>query len=349
VARTLKVCLVSPAPPGVNLRLRNAADALRGAGYDVTVGHGAPLNRLTAALRQRFAKNDAEAYWPGYPALLDWATAQRADLYIAHTQPALAVAAEAAAANGARFAFDCEDLLAEENTNGLRSSPRQALVRRLERTYIPRAAFVSASSRPMAELLARQYSLPCVHVWHNCWPASQVVGLVPPAERAVSETIDLVWIGTTTDRKSGLQDVRAVLSSLDPRVRLCLYGDVRMPAASEWMATLARHHVGLALDRGDSLNSHLTVGSTLFLYLQAGLACVATDSPGNVSVLGRHATYSPGDTKALAAILRALTDPDPCVLAEQRAAAWELGQTTYTWDAEQSMLLNAVASVFESG
>jgi hypothetical protein len=389
----MKVCLVSPAPIWVNPRLRKEADALHAAGYDVIVGYRAdgdvsrddailatkpwawhrldlsrdraPVRWLTSALRERLAGlvgADAEAYCRGYPALLEWAIAQRADLYIAHTQPALAIAAEAAKATGARYAFDCEDLLAEERADGLRSASRRDLIRRLERKYLPGAAYVSATSHPMADYLVQQYGLARVHVWHNCFPRSELAGLLPPAARPSSETIDLVWMGATIGRGRGLEDVFSVLPSLDERVKLYLYGNLidthreslsalgsrvvvrPIPPAAEVMTALARHHIGLTLDRADSLNLSLTICNKLFLYLQAGLALVATDLPGQMSVLGSHpevgATYRPGDTAGLATILRSMTDP--AVLARRQSAAWELGCTTYSWDIEQRIFLDAV-------
>jgi glycosyltransferase involved in cell wall biosynthesis len=396
----MKVCLVSPAPVWVNPRLRKEADALHATGYDVIVGYRAdgdvtrdeailatkpwawhrldlsrqraPMRWLAAALRARLAGivgADAEAYCRGYPELLEWAIAQRADLYIAHTQPALAIAAEAAKATGARYAFDCEDLLAEEKADGLRSAARREMIRGLERRYLPGAAYVSATSQPMADYLIQQYGLTRVHVWHNCFPRSELAGLVPPANRPVAETIDLAWMGATIGHGRGLEDVFTVLPALDPRVRLYLYGNLMeshrewlaklgervtvrpLPPAAEVMATLARHHVGLTPDRADSLNLSLTICNKLFLYLQAGLACVATDLPGQMSVLGPHpevgATYQPGDTDALATILRAFTDRR--VLAARQSAAWDVGCTEYSWDVEQQLLLDAVRAATASG
>ncbi|HXB28026.1 MAG TPA: glycosyltransferase [Gemmatimonadaceae bacterium] len=393
MARALKVCLVSPAPIWVNPRLRKEADALHAAGYDVVVGYRldgdarrddailatkpwswyrldvnrtrAPVRWLTSALRERLAGMlglDAEAYCRGYPALVHWAIAQRADLYIAHTQPALAIAAEAAKATGARYAFDCEDLLAEETADGLRSAPRREMIRRLERRYLPGAAYVSATSQPMADYLVRQYGLTRVHVWHNCFPRSELSTLAPPAARPRGETVDLAWMGATIGHGRGLEDVFAVLPSLDPRVRLYLYGNLMeshrewlsklgervvvrpLPPAAEVMPTLARHHIGLTPDRADSLNLSLTICNKFFLYLQSGLALVATDLPGQMSVLGPHAeigaAYHPGDTDALASILRSMTDP--ATLAARQSAAWELGCTTYSWDVEQALFLDAV-------
>jgi hypothetical protein len=113
------------------------------------------------------------------------------------------------------------------------------------------------------------------------------------------------------------------------------------------MPTLARHHIGLTPDRADSLNLSLTICNKFFLYLQAGLALVATDLPGQMSVLGPHpeigAAYHPGDIESLTAILRSLTDR--ATLSAAQSAAWELGCTTYSWDIEQRLFLDAVTAL----
>ena len=145
------VCLLSPAPLWVSPRLRKEADALFAAGYDVVVGYRADgettrddelLSRkpwrwhrvdvarrrsqarwARAAARQRGAELAVRAgvaaarraaYCRADNALYDWAVSSASGTYIAHTQPVLAVAADAARRTGAAFAFDCEDLLAEE-------------------------------------------------------------------------------------------------------------------------------------------------------------------------------------------------------------------------------------------
>jgi glycosyltransferase involved in cell wall biosynthesis len=171
-------------------------------------------------------------------------------------------------------------------------------------------------------------------------------------------------MGATIGHGRGLEDVFAVLPALDPRVRLYLYGNLMeshrewlsklgervivrpLPPAAEVMPTLARHHIGLTPDRADSLNLSLTICNKFFLYLQSGLAVVATDLPGQMSVLGPHAeigaAYHPGDTDALRSILASLTDR--ATLAARQSAAWELGCTTYSWDVEQRLFLDAVGA-----
>ena len=106
-----------------------------------------------------------------------------------------------------------------------------------------------------------------------------------------------------------------------------------LPVAEQVMATVARHHIGLTLDPNDCLNRSLTVCNKLFLYLQAGLACIASDTPGHWSVLGAEgpcgAFYQPGNVGALASALERLREPGERLRAQ--LSAWELGQRKYAW------------------
>ena len=339
---TTRVCLLSPAPVWVNPRLVKEADTLHAAGYDVVVGYRAdgdverddailatkpwrwhridvararrPVARILAAWRQRGAEwlvragvptsaVARAAYCRSDGDLADWAMAQDADLYIAHTQPVLAVAADAARSRRVPFAFDCEDLLAEEAADGGRAAWRRGMIRRLERQYLPQAAYVSATSAPMAAYLVERYALRTVPVWHNCIPAVNAAALHDPGERpAAAGPVELAWISATIGPGRGLEDIFAALPQVGSRVVLHLYGAVTSGHA-EWLevhlaplrarslvvvhpvqppdrvlVALAQHRIGLSLDPDDCLNRGLTVSNKFFLYLQAGLACVATDT-----------------------------------------------------------------------
>jgi glycosyltransferase involved in cell wall biosynthesis len=408
------VCLLTPAPLWLNPRLVKEADALHAAGYQVVVGYRAdgdvtrddallaskpwrwrrvdmardrvPGRWLRAAVRQRAAEwlvrlgvraggIEAAAYCRGDRALLIWAGEQAADLYIAHTQPVLAIASEVARRRGVPFAFDCEDLLAEEAADGGRAPWRRALVRRLERRHLPRAAYVSATSAPMAEYLAAEYGLSRVLFWHNAFPRSVAADVVPPDHRAVPQSIGLVWISAVVGPGRGLEDIFSALprlaQRLAPRVTLHLYGAVPASSAA-WLegqldrdrsetharveihgvvppdrvvVTLSGHQIGLALDGSPTLNRRLTVSNKLFLYLDAGLACVATNTPGHQSVLPSGvawgAVYDPGDVAGLVAAITRLSEPSVLVAAQR--GAFELGRGRLAWDAEQSRFLDAVA------
>jgi glycosyltransferase involved in cell wall biosynthesis len=402
-----RVCLLSPAPLWLNPRLCKEADTLYAAGYDLTVGYRAdgsverddailqarrwrwhrvdvararqPAWWFTSALRQRGAQalwragvrgesTERAAYCRADQQLLQWAVSQRADLYIGHTQPALPIVALAAAASDSTFAFDCEDLLAEEAADGGRAAWRRTLIIDIERRYLARAAYVSATSQPMADFLESTYRLGAVRVWHNCFPISESRSVRRPDARP-SELLELAWISATVGPGRGLEDIFSALPLLGPMVRLHVYGGVP-PASAAWLDrhlagmpagtapvmhpplandviadALSRHHVGLSLDGTDCVNRALTVSNKLFHYLQAGLACVLTDTPGHRSIAGDGVRfgvrYRPGDIEALVAAIRRYLDPQARLEAQR--AAWHIARAQYAWDVEGEGFLRAVA------
>jgi glycosyltransferase involved in cell wall biosynthesis len=407
------VCLLSPAPIWVNPRLRKEADSLVAAGYDVVVGYRSdgdvdrddailaskqwrwtridvarqrrPFRWLRAAIRQKVAELlvrsgvhpaavDAAAYCRGDDALLTWAAAQPADLFIAHTQPVLAIAAAAAGRRGVSFAFDCEDLLAEEAADGGQAPWRHTMITRIEARYLSRAAYVSATSQPMAEYLKRTYGLTSVPFWHNCFPRSESEGLLAPERRPAPSVVELAWMSATIGPGRGLEDVFAALPRVTSPVVLHLYGSIpaqygewfdaetgalkdgrrlevhSMPAPDGVMLALSRHHIGLTLDPNDCLNRSLTVCNKLFLYLQAGLACVATDTPGQRSVIPAGAPYgtiyTSGDVGALVSAISSLCAPASRLAAQ--SAAWEVGRSKYCWDVEGHRFLDSVVEAVGS-
>jgi hypothetical protein len=410
-----RICLLSPAPIWVNPRLVKEADALHEAGYDVIAGYRTdgdtarddailrlkpwrwhridlardrqPAAWMRAAVRQRAAewmvragiretRVAQAAYCRGDDALAEWAVRQQAALYIAHTQPVLSVAALAAGERGVPFAFDCEDLLTEKAADGGRARWRRPMISRLERTYLPDAAYVSATSVPMAEYLTTTYDLHTTRVWHNCFPAADAASLRGPADRtARTGVVELAWISATIGPRRGLEDLFAALPRMATRVAVHLYGAVAegqggwldrqlapvrerteivmhpVRPANTILPALATHQIGLSLDGDDSLNRRLTVSNKFFLYLQAGLACVATDTAGHRSVFPPEArygrTYPAGDAQALAHALDTLANP--AALAAAQRAAWVTGRTTYVWDREKPAFLEAVAAALAGG
>ena len=127
--------------------------------------------------------------------------------------------------------------------------------------------------------------------------------------------VELAWISATIGPRRGLEDLFAALPRMATRVAVHLYGAVAdgkdawldrqlapvrertevvmhpVRPANTILPALATHQIGLSLDGDDSLNRRLTVSNKFFLYLQAGLACVATDTAGHRSVFPPEARY----------------------------------------------------------
>lgn len=334
---------------------------------------------LGAAVRQKAAqllvrggvatrRLEAEAYCRGYGALSAWARGERADLYIGHTQPVLPVVASAAERTASRYAFDCEDLLSEEPADGLKADWRRQVILSHERNYLPRARYVSTTSIPMRDYLRTRHGLSCTHVWHNCFPLAYSAGVEAPRPVPPNKALRMAWLSATVGPNRGLEDAIAALRTLDGRFELHVYGNLQahhqtwwrsiggegddsirverhpLLAEPEMIPQLSRYDIGLALEPPDSLNKDLTSSNKLFLYLQAGLAVVASATAGQRSVLEGTPPlgllYPSGNVAALGAALRSLADDE--MRLTYRLRAWQAGRTRYNWDLQKEMFLEAV-------
>jgi glycosyltransferase involved in cell wall biosynthesis len=310
-----------------------------------------------------------EGYYRGFAGALQAALRTRADLFIAHTQGALPIAARAARKTGAKYAFDCEDLLAEETADGLTDPVLRRAILDIERAYLPKAAYVTATSIAMAAHLSRSYAI-TPRVVRNVFPLAELSGMKRPAARPHGRTTELVWISATLGARRGLEDAVHALAKLPDTARLTMFGrmlpafepaflslidhlgvaaritiEQAIPDPSLVLSAVSRFDVGLSLDLNDSLNRSLTICNKVFFYLQAGLLLAATDTSGQREIVDSvpHAgfLYPPGDADALAARLQPFV-ADRRRLTEAQEAAWQAGQDRYNWDRERDVFLDAV-------
>ncbi len=312
-----------------------------------------------------------EAYYRGFTQVLALALSTHADLYIAHTQGALAVAARAASRLRVPYGFDCEDLLAEEAADGLRNRRIRQAILQIEHAHMPGAAYISATSRSMAAYLAERYGVIMPRVIHNVFSLKELEGVARPSQRTRNDAVEMVWMSASIGPGRGLEDAIMALACLPQHVRLTIYGrmlpsyqpvfgallenrglshrvNIRpIPKPDRIMSTLANFDIGLTLDQNDCLNRSLTICNKLFLYLQAGLMIVATDTRGQREILddvpGCGILYASGNHDMLVnRVLPYVLDPGR--LLDAKCEAWQSGQIRYNWEVEQSELLHAVES-----
>lgn len=316
-----------------------------------------------------------EAYYRGFSQVLALALSTRADLYIAHTQGALPIAARAASRRGVPYSFDCEDLLADERADGLQNPCLRRAILQIESAYLPGAAYITATSRSMASYLSERYLVAMPRVVHNVFSREELYGVVPPSQRTKSKHVEMVWMSATIGPNRGIEDAIKAMSLLPKHVRLTIFGrllpsygpDFRalvqnrglsdrvtikpIPEPGRIMSTLAEYDIGLTLDPNDCLNRSLTICNKLFLYLQAGLMIVATDTPGQREIVddvpGCGILYPSGDCDALiSGVLPYILDSHK--LLDAKHEAWESGQLRYNWEVEQSEFLQAFQSATRS-
>jgi len=291
------------------------------------------------------------------------ASSEPADWFIAHTQPALPAAAAAAHRWNAKLGFDCEDLLAETGDNFCEAN------RLIERKYLARCDYITATSNAMADYLASTYDIPPPLVLYNVFPLSLAEGIAPPAQRKPHPKLRLHWVSQTIGPDRGLQDAFEACAGLADQIEIHLRGRVSEQHKSELTAvaerwgvlecvtfhpvidrdelfrSMAEYDVGLALERPQNRNYNLTVTNKIFGYMLAGLAVAATDTPGQREVInqapGSGFLYPAGDAKALRALLEIwLRDRE--VLRRAQCASWEAARARFCWDIEQANLLQRI-------
>lgn len=294
------------------------------------------------------------------------ASKTKGDLYIAHTAGGLFPAARAAKKHGKPFAFDAEDFHTGELPEG-HSQNQQ--IRKLEKKYLPQAAYITAASPLIAQAYGRQYKLP-----QKITAINNVFSLeLQPVFRPHNSTspLRLFWFSQTLGRDRGLQDVLQALAFLkDVPIEVGLLGlcsetdrsffQSFFPAPAHRLAFLplrseaeliqlsATYDIGLALERREPLNRDLCLTNKVFTYLLAGNAILASETQAQKDFMDTYpevgCSYPIGDTQAVAQILRRYRE-QPEELESRRRAAWQLAREELNWEKEQHKFLDLVKSV----
>jgi hypothetical protein len=307
------------------------------------------------------------AYARVHPELVRAALEEPADLFYGGTTGALAATAEASARAGVPYGLDLEDLHHAEQ-QGPDGPLMNAIAARIEARVLPRAAFLTASSAPIAAEYQRRYGVEPVTV-NNTFP-------LPAGSLGIDQRqegpLKVYWFSQTVGAGRGLEDFVRGAALADVPVELHLRGRetpgylaafrqfasaaaprltvvAHDPAAPDSMIDLCREYeIGLALEETEVANRRLCLTNKAFTYMLAGLAVVFTDTEGQRPLaedLGAGALlYRSGDHRALAAGLRRwYEEPDRLIAA--RRAAWGAAVRRWHWEhpAERGALLAAVA------
>jgi glycosyltransferase involved in cell wall biosynthesis len=397
----MRICFVGATHPCHNPRLVREADTLARDGHDVRVVAPCSADWLAAKDRRlhetrqwclqavdlrgrwrsfrvrarrraalfafglRPSPGTAEtAYTPALADLRRQAAAEPADWFIAHAQAALPVAAWAARRQGARLGFDCEDLLAEGDTD-----PR-AVVKAIEQEYLRECAYVSVPSLLMGARLQAIYGIAPPIVLYNVFPASLAQDMTPPSRRPDRAALRLHWFSQTIGPGRGIEDAVRALAFLPEHVEFHLRGflsaDYRSTLAAlaaesragsriffhpqvdhdQLIGAMEEYDVGLALERPENPNYSLTVTNKVFSYLLAGLPVLASDTPGQFEALAQvgvaGVTYPAGNPEAMAAALRPWL-ADRTVLRSVQQAAWDAARRTFCWEQMSGRLLDVLS------
>jgi len=256
--------------------------------------------------------------------------------------------------------------------------PKNAEQRRieyLERKYLRRCDYITAASDGIGEAYAIKYGLQRPTTILNVFPLEPDSGRLVDlhdslgAELSAVAPIRLYWYSQVIGPGRGLEEAVTALSLLRVPCELHLRGSAQADFVEKLLSLASRlgvldrvrlhppcppdslieaascNDIGLTLENGVELNRLLCVTNKLFTYMNAGLAIVATDTPGQRDIMnqapeaGRLCRMN--DAVSLAdAITQLLEGPQDLRRAQwaSRAAA----EARFNWEMESKKLLELV-------
>jgi glycosyltransferase involved in cell wall biosynthesis len=334
------------------------------------------LSSFTQRLRTKLARagtrcvgrQSSEALGPSQR-LLRSARALNPDLVIAHGEAGL-WAGWRLIREGFRVAVDFEDWYSEDLPEADRMRRPIRLLKRLEREALRMAKYTTTTSVALSAAMQAEYGGTKSGVITNSFPLGPVSEVnTNPGTRPLS----MIWFSQTVGPHRGLEEFFALWSRCRVEARLNLMGTVQdgfearlrgmlsaeknaalqfLPSVPPWElpGVLARHDVGLALERPFCPNKDLTITNKILQYLNAGLAVAATETEGQREVLAHSGEagifINSGRGGTPAEMERLLSDP--VALARAKRAARELAETRYCWERETPHLLELVAGAFSA-
>jgi glycosyltransferase involved in cell wall biosynthesis len=403
--KQFRICLVTGNHLCHNPRVMKSADALARHGYSVEVlgawldpalkardeelGISLPFrftpvidstvnswSRLYGRMRNRAGNltqqfTNVENRWQlgyCYDELRNAAFNRNVDLFIAHSEPAMAVGVDLFRA-GRRVAVDMEDWFSEDLLPEATRHRPVNLLRSLERELLVGGMYTSCPSRAMSLALAENNECKLPTVIYNAFARAERQicdgtyrdrqGRWPPA---------IHWYSQTLGLGRGLEDLFAALPLLKNETEIHLRGEpakgfkewlrARVPdnwqsriflhplvTNAELMSRISEHDIGFAGEMPFCRNRDLTVTNKILSYLLAGLATVASDTAGQREVAkqapGAVFLYPSGDAAALAVQLDSLLQ-SPKNLRRAKVSAERAAKTTFCWERQEKILLESV-------
>jgi hypothetical protein len=303
------------------------------------------------------------------------ASRSKTDLFIAHGPAALLAAARAAAKQGAYLGYDAEDV----NSGMSRyDEPRlfsDEIAERIEQKLLPMCDYVSAASPGIAEAYAAKYKAPVPTTILNVFPLELRPKSLP--ETHSDRPLQLFWFSQTIGATRGIEQALSAMAPLKQlEIELHLQGAwqpgfephlrqladrleipqhriISHPPAPlrEVVANAARSDIGLALELNVSPNREICLTNKIFIYLLAGTAIAASDTPAQRNLMdglpGVGCCFDQDNTTQLTNWFRRCYT-DRSVLAEARKRSWIAGCEAYNWDREKIKFLGLVQDVFSN-
>jgi glycosyltransferase involved in cell wall biosynthesis len=306
----------------------------------------------------------------GIGPMLARARALDADLYIAHSEPALYVAWRLLR-GGRRAGVDMEDWFSEDLLPEARRRRPLRLLRFLERELLVHGVYASCPSRVLSEALAKEYGGKPPIVLYNCFPWTDRDAIDGRhKDRRDTSVASICWYSQTLGPGRGIEDLVDALPLLKCDAEIHLRGHAapgmvdwirgRVPqrwqqrvffhplvANEELLSRIAEHDVGFAGEMPYCRSRDLTVTNKILHYLLGGLAVVASDTTGQREVAMQAkdavAVYQSGNPAALAHALDGLL-ASHALLAHAKSTALQIARNCLCWEGQERTLLAAIAA-----
>jgi len=297
-----------------------------------------------------------------------------ANLYIAHSESAMAVAMDLLH-RGRLVGVDVEDWFSEDLPVEARKHRPVGLLRNLERKLLTLGRYSACPSRAMSAALATEFGCPQPTVIYNAFPWSDRKSM----DRSFKDRRDrrlpsIHWFSQTLGHGRGLEDLIAALPLLKHEAEVHLRGKPasgfenwlahRVPehwrerikvhgpvSNAQLLSRITEHDIGFAGESPVIRSRDLTITNKILYYLLAGLAVVASETAGQREVArqapGAVLLYPSGDAPALAASLDALLGSADA-LRRAKGAALAAAEETFSWERQEKSLLDSINRALDS-
>jgi glycosyltransferase involved in cell wall biosynthesis len=363
------------------LTLRDQALAARQPfAYDVSFSliDRRPIGRVSSFLikTRRRAAFEAKRWfgWElsgglGYAAraILRKALEQPADLYIAHSEPALWVVRELHR-RGFRVGVDMEDWFSESLLPAARVVRPVHLLKDLERFALTHAAHATCTSHAMAQELANAYGCAAPTVIYNAFPWNDRAGIDARCEDRIGSSgkPSIHWFSQSIGPDRGLETLLGALRLVGRDVEVHLRGNIGgydgwlrglIPELCKervhihplvdnhaLLSRISEHDIGFAGEAPDTRNHDLTVSNKILHYMLGGLAIVASDTAGQREIAaGCRAVrvFASGNVQSLAdAISGLITSAD--TLSNAKRGSLLCAERSFCWEVQARQLVESV-------
>jgi glycosyltransferase involved in cell wall biosynthesis len=323
--------------------------------------------RIARELFKNFGIFSPELLGYGVQEMLRFARNFRADMTIVHLEAALWVGNELLN-DGFRVGVDFEDWFSEDLLPEARKIRPISKLKALESRLLKDCQYCLTTSQVMAEALAKFYNAPMPEVIYNSFPWKEQETIDNKIlDRRNLKVPSLHWFSQTIGEGRGLEILFQSVSYIKTPVEIHLRGNY--PESSrKWLETvipanwkdcvfihptvpnselpsrIAEHDIGLALEMPYCFSRKYTATNKIFQYLQAGLAIVATNTPGQQEIFN----YQPdigklvdGNPLSLGEALEELLSNQKKLL-KAKSSALSVAKNQLSWEKQSSKILALV-------